>query len=201
MTVYVGKKFKYDRCDVTVTHISAEHDTRCNMNVKKLIRTSMIALLVVAMSVSMAAAATIDIAPNPIHNALNGTHETTGTVTISNAVTGTRSMVLDTNTPNLQARLVGDDGFDTGWVTDLGATNTYTATTRDYTFTLTVRGTGAGRVAVADYLGTATPSLVQFSECDIAYETTDVKIPEFVTIAIPMIALLGLVLYMRRKKD
>lgn len=42
-------------------HISAEHDVRCNMNIKKLIGTSIITLFVVAMSVGMAAAAyTID---------------------------------------------------------------------------------------------------------------------------------------------
>jgi len=45
---------------VTVTHISAERNTRCNMNTKKLIGTSMIALLVVAMGAGMAAAYVID---------------------------------------------------------------------------------------------------------------------------------------------
>ena len=45
---------------MTVAHISAERNTRCNMNTKKLIGTSMIALLVVAMGAGMAAAYTID---------------------------------------------------------------------------------------------------------------------------------------------
>jgi len=44
-----------------VTHISAEHDVRCNMNINEIIGTLMITLLVVAMSAGMAAATyTID---------------------------------------------------------------------------------------------------------------------------------------------
>jgi hypothetical protein len=168
------------------------------MKIGQTISMGVIALLVVAMSAGMAAAATIAIAPNPIPNALNGTHVTSGTVTISNADIGSRSVVLDTSTADLQARLVGN-GMDTGWVTS--TTKTYDASASEHTFTLYVKGIASGRVAVADYKGTTVPSLMQFAECDVAYETVDVRIPEFATLAIPVVALLGLVLFMRRKKE
>lgn len=160
---------------------------------------SVIVLLIFAMSAGMAAAATIAITPNPIQNALNGTHVTSGTVTISNADVGARTVVLDTSA-NLQARLVGD-GFDTNWVEGSNI-QPYTASASGYTFTLYVKGTDTGGVAVADYKGNTAPSFMQFVECDVAYETVDVSsIPEFATLAIPVVALLGLVFFMRRKKE
>jgi len=167
------------------------------MNVKKLIGTSMIALLVVAMGAGMAAAADVTM-PNPIINALNGSDETTVTVTVTGAVVGAREVYIETDNSKLQARLEGQ-GIDTGWVAHYpGKSRTYTAIGSDYTFNLSIRGTSEGMVAVQDKKATGG----SISTCDSTVVSSQVnKIPEFATLAIPVVALLGLVLFMRRKKD
>ena len=167
------------------------------MNIKKLIGTSMIALLVVAMGVSMAAAADVTM-PNPIINALNGSDETTVTVTVTGAVLGDREVYIETDNSNLQAKLVGQ-GIDTDWVAGYpGVSRTYTTTESDYTFDLSINGTSEGTVSVQDKKAGGG----SISVCDSTVVSSQVnKIPEFATLAIPVVALLGLVLFMRRKKD
>ncbi len=179
------------------------------MNIKKLIGTSMIALLVVALSVSMAAAmpATVTINANPIVNVLDGTTVTIVTVTVSDIDYGlgspqTRYISVDVDDANLWAD-VSDNGVATGFTNNQipGAVGgTYTAISGDYTFTLSVKGTAPSHqhVTVRDNYGAVYSDL---SADDTASCTRPVDIPEFATIAIPMVALLGLVLYMRRKKD
>ena len=201
---------------MTVMHISAEHDTRYNMNTKKLIGTSMIALLVVTLSVGMAAAmpATVVIADNPITNPLDGTTVTTTTLDVTDIdyVLGDpqdRYISVDVDDSNLWVRVLGN-GADTGWTNSqtVGAVGaTYSASSNggvnadgNYTFTLEVKGTAPSHkhVSVRDNFGT---SYAVGAGYDDASCTRPVDIPEFATIAIPMVALLGLVLYMRRKKD
>ena len=192
-------------------HISAERNTRCNMNIKKIIGTSMIALLVVALSVGMAAAmpATVTINANPIINALDGTAVTTVTVTVSDIDYGIsggnpqiRYISVDVDDANLWADIT-DNGVATGFTNSQipGAVGgTYTATSGDYTFTLSVKGTAPSHqhVTVRDNFGNVYSDL---SADDTASCTRPVDIPEFATMAIPVLALLGLVLFMRRKKD
>jgi len=190
-------------------HVSAKLDTRGNMNIKKIVGTSMIALLVVALSVGMVAAkpATVTINANPIINALDGTAVTTVTVTVSDIDYGlgspqTRYISVDVDDTNLWADVSGN-GVVTGFTnsqTPGAIGGTYQATSGDYTFTLSVKGTAPSHqhVTVRDNYGA---SYSDQSADDTASCTRPVDIPEFATIAIPVVALLGLVLYMRRKKD
>ena len=178
------------------------------MNIKKLIGTSMIALLVVAMGAGMAAAkpCTVVIAANPIVNPLDGT-ETTTTVTVSDidyvgmGSPHTRCISVITDHTNLEAKVTGSGGLDTGWA-KLGNRKeaTYNASGGNYIFTLHVKGTAPSHqhVTVADNNGT---TYTVDSAQDSASCTRPVDIPEFATMAIPVLALLGLVLFMRRKKD
>ena len=159
----------------------------------------MIALLVVAMGASMAAAAAqVVFDPSSISNPLDGITVSDATVTVSITATGARTITLAT-TPTINARLVGN-GIDTGWINGYVSTQ-YDATAGDYVYTLSVNGTAKGRVSVADHLGTTPPAPWDYANCDVGYGTADVDIPEFATLAIPVVALLGLVLFMRRKKD
>ncbi|KAF5413932.1 MAG: hypothetical protein C5S48_10210 [Candidatus Methanogaster sp.] len=207
-TTGCGKMFKYDGCDVAITHISAEHDARCNMNTKKLIGTSIIALLVVALSVGMAAAkpCTVTIADHPIINPLDGSTVTTSTTAIADYDPGdgtTRYLSVTTEHSDLHIRVngtVNGTDVDTGWGNTARAGTSYTidSTYPDSQLTVWVYGGTSGDVRVEDNAGTTYNTAAGY---DYAVCTTQVDIPEFATIAIPMIALLGLVLYMRRKKD
>ncbi|NIA11178.1 MAG: hypothetical protein GWP10_16010 [Nitrospiraceae bacterium] len=156
--------------------------------------------------------ATVDIAANPIVNPLDGTTITSTTVTISDIKWSlddpqTRHICVDVGDPNLYARITGP--VNTPWSNSMvpgGSTGaTYTANSTvatTYTFNLEVKGTpassGTHTVTVRDNYGTSYSPL---SVNDTTSCTRPVDIPEFATIAIPMIALLGLVLYMRRKND
>ena len=174
----------------------------------------MIALLVVALSVSMAAAqpALIHIDDIPMYNPLDGSTETnTGVLVydidyrlIANGGQGTphtRCITIKTSNTDLHARLVNvTSGVDTGYTTTTNVSDTYTATDPDtYAFKLYVWGGTAGEVSIWDNAGSTWDPMS--GGVDLAVGTTGVDIPEFTTIAIPAIALLGLVLYMRRKKD
>ena len=178
------------------------------MNTKKTIGISIIALLVVAMSAGMVAAkpATVTIEANPITNPLDGVAVTDTEVLVSDidyfgmGTPHTRCISVITDHAGLEAKITGT-GLDTGWA-KLGDRKeaTYSASGGDYTFTLHVKGTAPSHqhVTVADNNGTTyTPDSAQ----DSASCTRPVDIPEFAAIAIPVIALLGLVLYMRKKKD
>ena len=178
------------------------------MNIKKLIGTSAVALLAVALSVSMAAAmpATVDIAVDPITNPLNGTVTTTTVVVSDIDYTGmgtphTRCISVITDHADLEAKITDSGTLNTGWA-KLGDRKeaTYTASGGDYTFTLHVRGTAPSHqhLTVADNNGT---TYTADSAQDSASCTRPVDIPEFAAVAIPVMALLGLVLYMRWKKS
>ncbi|KAF5417842.1 MAG: hypothetical protein C5S49_02575 [Candidatus Methanogaster sp.] len=179
------------------------------MNTKKTIRVSIVALLIVLLSVGMVTAmpATVTIAANPITNPLDGTTVSTTIVTVSDIDYGgmgdthTRCISVITDHADLEARVADSGNLDTGWANLGNRTEvTYTASGGDYTFKLYVRGTAPSHqhITVADNNGTTyTPDSAQ----DSASCTRPVDIPEFATIAIPVVALLGLVLYMRKKKD
>ncbi len=206
----VSKRLKYYGRDVTVMHISAGRDTMYSiMNTKKIVGAIIVALLVIALSVGMAAAkpATVTIDADPITNPLDGTTITTTLVTVSDidykgmGTPHTRCVSIITDHKKLEAKITDSGTLDTGWA-KLGNRKeaTYTASGGDYVFTLHVRGTAPSHqhITVADNNGTTyTPDSAQ----DSASCTRPVDIPEFAAIAIPVIALLGLVLYMRKKKD
>ena len=168
----------------------------------------MIALLVVALSVSMAAAdpCTVVIADDPIINPLDGSTVTSTTVTIGDykPAGGTdRYVSAITEHSNLWVRVngtVNNNSVDTGWANSDRKGIHYTIANTGATSMLTVwvYGAQAGEVRVEDNIGTVYNTTIGY---DYAACTRPVDIPEFATIAIPMIALLGLVLYMRRKKD
>jgi len=183
------------------------------MNTKKLIGTSMIALLVVALSVGMAAAmpCTVTIADHPIINPLDDSTVTTSSVTITDYDPDegtTRYLSVITEHADLYIKVNGTikgNAVDTGWGNTGRVGTSYTIDTPttnpsypSYQLTVWVYGGTAGDVVVEDN-GGATHTTVVGS--DHAKCTTQVEIPEFAAIAIPVLALLGLVLYMRRKKD
>ena len=175
----------------------------------------MIALLVVALSVSTAAAlpALISIDDIPLYNPLDGTVTDTDVLVYdidyrTTAVGGqgsphTRCITVKTANTDLYAKIVGIDTttpVNTGYTTTTNVSGTYLATSpNNYTFKLYVYGGTAGEVTIWDNAGNTWDPMS--SGVDLAVGTTGVDIPEFATIAIPMVALLGLVLYMRRKKD
>jgi hypothetical protein len=208
-----GEKFKYDMCDVVGMHISAECNKRCNMNTKKTIGISMIALLVVAMGAGMAAAAPHVWAVNETgceleaYNLLFGNGETvyatgTGTTGFSAKV----YVVLDRSWANGDTM---DDvvGGTVGYTT-LVTGVTSAAITDPAKIEVGVVGTGTGQIPTGDYdlfydingdgiYTVGTDDVEHHMEC----EAFGAEVPEFATIAIPVLALLGLVLFMRRKKD
>ena len=181
------------------------------MNTKKLIGTSMIALLVVALSVSMAAADTgwiraVDSSGTDMTKIPFGP----GDMVYANGdgLEGTSADIYVV--PN---RVLWEYGDNMSIIA----------------YTLRVTGVAANEVDAAaipstqKYLGTVglgSGEIPYPGEYDILYDCNHdgiygggdtvnhfevckafTTVPEFTTIAIPMIALLGLVLYMRRKKD
>ena len=169
----------------------------------------MIALLVVAMGAGMAAArpCTVLIADHPIINPLDGSTVTNSSATITDYDPDegtTRYLSVITEHSDLYIKVNGTvEGapVDTGWGNTMRAGTSYTIAnpgTASYQLTAWVYGGTAGDVVVEDNGGATYNSS---AGNDHAKCTTQVDIPEFATIAIPMIALLGLVLYMRRKKD
>lgn len=189
-----------------IAHVSAESNTRCDMKkIQKTIGMSMIALVVIALSAGMAAAATVDIVDDPIINPLDSSTVTTTTVDVTHIDYSTygnshnRYVSIETFHSGLSAKVTGPGGLDTGWVTNGMAGAGYTATSppSDYAFTLHVKGTAPGEVYVADNAGDQYIA----KGSDSASCTRPADIPEFATIAIPVVALLGLVFFMRRRKE
>ena len=170
------------------------------MNTKKLIGTSMIALLVVALSVSMAAAAMPDI----------GACDSNG---------DTKTMFDDADDVYVKGQGIAGDSYtvyvmpdQTSWdgTEDLAADNMAK-------ITVTVDSTGLAFSSQPILIWAGTQTIPE--EYDLVLDTNnngvfdwgdDVEdgmevgftiVPEFATLAIPVVALLGLVLFMRRKKD
>ena len=185
------------------------------MNIKKLIGTSMIALLVVALSIGMAVADPCDvtIAADKIINPLDGTTVTHTTVTIDKySVAGSnpadRYVSAKTDWDDLWIRVNGTVNtvpVDTGWANNVRKGDSYTlalpvsTTSTTSTLNVWVKGNQTGDVFVEDNMGSVYNNTAQ--GIDHAKCTRQVVVPEFATIAIPVLALLGLVLFMRRKKD
>jgi hypothetical protein len=178
------------------------------MNIKKTMGTSMIALLVVTMSVSMAAAcpAEMDILPTPMPDLIPSQYVTT--------TAHEYKMVCDGTSRTLTVTAVGATSGDiTFKVTDFNhaipVTVGPTADSISYTYTpaagTTIYDIQVEIMAAAGTEGNAYTFYyedVQSGAFDTGSATVHTTaIPEFATIAIPAIALLGLVLFMRRKKD
>jgi hypothetical protein len=182
------------------------------MNTKKLIRTSMIALLVVALSVSMAAAnpAEIDISPDPMDLVPGSYVTTTGYLyemycdgtsrTLNVTYTGgnPNDLTFKITDPGEHGGVGGSAGPSVGSISyTYTPTNTAPALT-EYNITVEILAAAGteGTLYHIEYMD------MQSGISDTATATVHTTaIPEFATIAIPRIALLGLVLYMRRKKD
>ena len=171
---------------------------RCNMNTKNLIGTSMIALLVVALSVGMAAAA--DIGPSDASGVTKiqfEDNEDVYAVGQGPASTTCYVYVMDN-------RIVWNDNDSlAGYrervtvVIDNTGMNFNPSPTMIWPAEETVVGP-YDLVIDTGMDGFFNSSVDDVENCRVTGFTV---VPEFTTIAIPMIALLGLVLYMRRKKD
>ena len=162
------------------------------MNITKIIGTSMIALLVVALSVSMAVAIGFTINPDPINLPNEGTSPFTVYWDGNDAVTA-HWKVLDANyvaTTELQIQTGGAPYASSGTQVFAGGE----------TLTYTVKDNGGVATADGDLYR------IRFMDAQnelISDQIVTVKVnivPEFATLAIPVVALLGLVLFMRRKK-
>ena len=183
------------------------------MNTRKTIRISMIALLVVALSVSMAAAA----APS-----VWAENETGYDMTSSGIPFGYHDKVYvsgyGTTGTSANVYVVPERTWTNGEkMTDFGGTVGYiikqanvasgviSAPNSVYIGTV---GTASGEIPAGDYDifydidndGTYTVN-VDTVEHEMQCKGFSANVPEFATIAIPAIALLGLVFFMRRKKD
>ena len=116
--------------------------------------------------------------------------------------THTRYVTATTSDPNLWIR-VYDSTYDTGWSNDqdpstTGHSFTYTAVPyNDYTYNVEVKGTVNGFVLVSDNWGSSYSGLAQD---DADSDSRQALIPEFATIAIPAVAVLGLFLFFNRRK-
>ncbi|MDA0524393.1 PEF-CTERM sorting domain-containing protein [Methanococcoides alaskense] len=148
--------------------------------------------------------AEIDITPADIAIIPDGTTVKTATVLVYDIdypLLGNHSRVItvQTDNPNLQARVVGN-GVDTGWTNTARATSlTYTATaTNTYPFTLELKGTEAGSITVYDNEGNVWS--VDAGH-DFASASDSVEVPEFPTIALPVAAIIGLAFFLQRRKE
>jgi hypothetical protein len=176
------------------------------MNTKKLIGTSMIALLVVAMGAGMVAAdpAEIDILPDGV-DLVPGQNVTT-TAHIYKMLCSGSSRTLDVSVTagtasEITYYIIDNNVAPAGTATGIGsASYTYTpaAGTTEYDITVMAKAASGteGNTYTLRYYDSDSGNA---DEALATVHTT--AIPEFATIAIPAIALLGLVLYMRRKKD
>ena len=168
----------------------------------------MIALLVVAMGAGMAAAdpAEMDILPTPMPDLIPAQYVTTTAHEYKMACDGssrTLTVTVENANPN-------DITFNlTDFNPTVPATVGPTVGSISYTYTPAI-GTTVYDIQVEIMAAAGTEGNtysfyyedVQSGAFDTGSATVHTTaIPEFATIAIPMIALLGLVLYMRRKKD
>ena len=171
------------------------------MNTKKTIGISMIALLVVAMGASMAAATGFSATPDPV-KLIDDVADADKALTVT---WYHDSVNIDTNW-----RVLKYDG--SGWVdnNEIQMKEDGTATfassgTQYFVASLPVQFDLKDAGGVDSKPGdryqiefkNATGSVVGLQAVTVEVDL----IPEFTTIAIPVVALLGLVLFMRRKKD
>ena len=178
------------------------------MNIKKTIGTSMIALLVVALSVGMAAAQSVIVTAPISTDLVPG--DTTGIayaveVNYIDLTAGSHTIqanILGPGDPaDLEFEFVWGTPEDSGWVTS-GTLCNWTPGASTENFVINVRA----KSILISPIPTDYNFEVVDSDGGYGYGTATTKantsdIPEFATLAIPVVALLGLVLYMRRKKD
>ena len=151
----------------------------------------MIALLVVALSVSMAAAVGFTINPDPIQLQDEGFSTFTVYWDGDDPITADWDVLTGAfgTTSDLQIK-TGTDDFGSTGTQVFAAKQTITYTLKDGGGT----ATGHGDTYYIQFSDGMTP-------CRQMVTVTVELIPEFATIAIPAIALLGLVFFMRRKEQ
>ena len=166
------------------------------------------ALLVVAMGAGMAAAdpAEMDILPTPMPDLIPSQYVTTTAHEYEMACDGsnrTLNVTVEAGTPSEITFKLTDSNHATPVTvgpTVGGISYTYTPADGTTTYDIQVEIMAAAGTEGNSY--TFYYKDVQSGAFDTGSATVHTTaIPEFATIAIPMIALLGLVLYMRRKKD
>lgn len=170
------------------------------MNTKKLIGTSMIALLVVALSVSMAAAADPDVNPSNASGVITTVFEDYEDVYAIGM--GAPNDICDVYV--MDNRIAWNDGDSlavhkkkVAVVIDTTGNNFNPNPTKIWPAAETVEG------PYDLVIDTGQDGFYNSSDDDVenCRVTGFTVVPEFATIAMPVLALLGLVLYMRRKKD
>ena len=175
-------------------HISAERNTRCNMNIKKTIGISMIALLVVAMGAGMAAAGGWDANPIAFDLPDDGVKDDAFTITWTPGTMNATWVILDpaTGSPTNDIEIrTGAEAYASASTGDVAYSSSgISYDVKDVT----------GTVGDTYWIRFTNSTTQQELGTQIVTVTVTV-IPEFATIAIPVVALLGLVLFMRRKKD
>jgi hypothetical protein len=185
--------------------IGGKKEKEKKMRKAKVITALSLTVVMLAAMTGIAAAnpASVNIPVDPIINPLDDSTVTTTTSTTSHidytnlGASHTRYIYVETDDVNLQANLSGHGGV-TGFVNTGGGGYTYTANSGDYTFTLEVKGTANGKhVTVHDNAGN---SYDPTGGSDRASCTRPVNVPEFATIAIPVAAILGLVLFFNHRK-
>ena len=182
------------------------------MRISKIIVALLVSVVAVTAMTGIAVAnpATVIITADPIVNPLDGSTVTTTTVTVTvlDGDVGTRYLSVISSLGDLSLKVNGTDPdstyIDTGWgnLTRNGTTYNVTANATNgpsetYTFTVWVFGSSEGYVTVADNLGT---NYDPAASADSASCTRKVMVPEFATIAIPAIAVLGLFLFFNKRK-
>ena len=155
--------------------------------------------------VASAMPANVNIVADPIINPLDSSTVTSTeseTYHIDYIAMGSphgRHISVMTGNANLYARISNVTlGVDTGWTNNVRVGDNYTAVaSNNYTFKLEVYGSQEGQVTVYDNAGDQydADAGVDFASC-----TRSVDIPEFATIAIPAIAVLGLFLFFNKRK-
>ena len=182
---------------------------------------SVVALTAMA-GVAVASPSDVDIDTDPLINPLDGSVTThVITVTILDIDAGPRHISVWTESANLQAKVTGGPGgVNTGWTstsamppagdnytavsgthTQKDDTGAYSTSHEQYTFTLSIKGNinaEGEEVTVADNIGN---TYTTAAGSDSSSATRKVFIPEFATIAIPAIAVLGLFLFFNKRKQ
>jgi hypothetical protein len=170
------------------------------------------ALVILTAMTGIAAAdpSTVDISPAPtIIVVPDGTTETTATVTVTDIDDQSwtppydRYISVVTDDTKLHAKITGHT-VDTGYTTTTrqGGTWSFTGSSMEpVIFTLTLKadpGFEIGHVSVSDNQGTSYSSDAAGSDQDTV--TRLVLVPEFATIAIPAVGILGLFLFFNHRK-
>ena len=177
------------------------------MNTKRLIGTSIVALLVVTISVGMAAAdpAELDILPVDVDLVPDQNVTTTAHI-YKMACSGSPRTLYASITAGTASEItyyIIDNNVAPGVVAAMGvgsASYTYTPPAGTITYDITVLVKAASGTEGNTYTLKYCDS--DSGNADEAMATVHtIAIPEFAAIVIPVLALLGLVLYMRRKKD